>query len=240
MRATLSRNADTFPALGQGRVGWTPGRIVAVLVGGLFALGALGLIVAGGYLLSAASSNGGWLDLGHGTYGTESYAVITEPAVWSTTTYAFGTVDKVRIRVIPSDATTRVFVGIARPDDVQRYLDGVEYVTAHGASNYRVTYTHHDGQAPDTPPADAIPWTVQATGTGTQTLEFDAQQVRGDQVAVVMNADGSASVSGRAESAVTQPSLPWIASGLLASGVALAFAAAVLIIKPVRRVRGRR
>jgi hypothetical protein len=113
-------------------------------------------------------------------------------------------------------------------------------VTAHGAPGYRVTYTRHDGQAPATPPAHAIPWTAQATGTGTQTLEFDAQQQRGDRVAVVMNADGSRSVSGRAESAVTQPSLPWIATGLLAGGVALGAGTAVLIVKPVRRVRGRR
>jgi hypothetical protein len=57
---------------------------------------------------------------------------------------------------------------------------------------------------------------VQASGTGRQTLEFDTQRQGGDQVAVVMNADGSRSVSGRAESAVTRPSLPWIASDLLA------------------------
>jgi hypothetical protein len=55
-----------------------------------------------------------------------------------------------------------------------------------------------------------------------------------------MNADGSPSVSGRAESAVTQPSLAWIVSGLLAGAAALGVAAAVLIVTPVRRVRGRR
>jgi hypothetical protein len=129
---------------------------------------------------------------------------------------------------------------MARPDDVQHYLGGVEHVTAHEAPGYRVTYTQHPGQAPATPPAHAVPWTVQATGTGTQALEFDAQQLRGDQVAVVMNADGSRSVSGRAESAVTQPSLPWIAGGLLASAVALGVGAVLLIVKPVQRVRGRR
>jgi hypothetical protein len=240
MRATLNRDPNTLPALGRERAGWTLGRVVSVLTGGLLALCSLGLIVGGGYLLSAATSNGGWLALGHGTYRTDSYAVATDPEDWSTTTYALGAADKVRIRVIPSDATTPVFVGMARPDDVQRYLRGVAHVTAHGAPGYRVTYTRQDGQAPATPPAHAIPWTVQATGTGTQVLEIDAQQQRGDQVAVVMNADGSRSVSGRAESTVTQPSLPWIASGLLAGGVALGAGAAVLIVTPVRRVRGRR
>jgi hypothetical protein len=211
-----------------------------VLTGGVLALCSLGLIAVGGFLLSAAAGNGGWLDLGHGTYQTGSYAVATDPEDWGTATYAFGAVDKVRIRVTPRDNTTPVFVGMARPDDVERYLRGVAHVTAHGAPGYGVTYTQHVGQAPATPPAHAIPWTVQATGRGTQTLEFDAQQQRGDQVAVVMNADGSRSVSGRAESAVTQPSLPWIASGLLAGGVALGVGAVLLIVKPVRRVRGRR
>ena len=240
MRATLNRNPNTPAGAGRERAGWTLGRVASVLAGCALALCSLGLIVAGGSLLNAATSNGGWLALGHGGYATGSYAVVTDPENWSAKTYALGAVDKVRIRVTPSDATTPVFVGMARPDDVQRYLRGVAHVTAHGAPGYRVTYTHHDGQAPATPPAHAIPWTVQATGTGTQTLEFGAQQQRSGQVAVVMNADGSRSVSGRAESAVTQPSLTWIASGLLVGAVALGAGAALLIVRPVRRVWGRR
>jgi hypothetical protein len=112
---------------------------MSVLAGGLLALCSLGLIVAGGYLLSSATSNGGWLDLGHATYATDSYAVATDPEDWGTATYALGAVDKVRIRVTPSDATAPMFVGMARPAEVQRYLRGVQHVTAHGASGYRVT-----------------------------------------------------------------------------------------------------
>ena len=240
MRATLNRNPNTPAGLGRERAGWTLGRVASVLTGGVLAMCSLGLIAVGGYLLSAATSNGGWLALGHGSYATGSYAVVTDPENWSAKTYALGAVDKVRIRVTPSDATTPVFVGIARSADVERYLSGVEHVTAHAAPGYSVTYTQHGGQVPATPPARAVPWTVQATGTGTQTVEFDARKVRGDQVAVVMNADGSRSVSGRAESGVTQPSLPSIASGLLAGGVALGAGAVLLIVKPVRRVKGRR
>jgi hypothetical protein len=131
-------------------------------------------------------------------------------------------------------------VGLARPDDVARYLRNVEHVTAHDAPGSHVTYTHHDGRAPAAPPAHAVPWTAHASGAGTQTLEFDAPLYDGDQVAVVMNADGSRSVSGSAESMVTQPSLPWIASALLAGGVALGVGAALLIVKPIQRVRARR
>jgi hypothetical protein len=240
MQATLSRNPDTPADFRPERAGWTLGRIASVLAGVVLALCSLGLLAAGGYMLSAATSHGGWLDLGHATYATDSYAVVTDSEDWGTATYAVGAVDKVRISVTPSDATTRVFVGLARPDDVERYLNGVAYVTAHGAPGSSVTYTRHDGQAPAITPARAVPWTVQATGTGTQTLEFDAQVQHGDQVAVVMNADGSRSVRGNAESAVTQPSLTWIAGGLLAGAVALGAGAVLLIVKPFRRVAERR
>jgi hypothetical protein len=240
MKATLNRNPGASSGFGRARAGWTFGRVASVLAGGLLALCALGLIATGGYLLSAATSSDGWLALGHGSYQTGSYAVATDPEDWSAATYALGAVDKVRIRVTPADPATPVFVGLARPADVQRYLRGVQYVTAHAAPGSHVTYSQHPGQAPATPPAHALPWTVQATGSGTQTLEFDAQQQRGDQVAVVMNADGSPSLRGRAESAVTQPSLPWIASGLLAGGLVLGAGAALSIVAPVRRARGRR
>lgn len=239
MKATLSDTFNGPASFGEQRAGWTLRRIISVLAGSVLVLGALGLIAAGGYLLTEGTSDGGWLSLGHGTYKTDSYAVITEPEDWSSQTYVLGTVDKVRVRVTPRDATTPVFVGMARPDDVEHYLSDVRHVTVHGASNYRVTYTEHDGQAPAGPPADAVPWTVQATGTGVQTLAFDAREQSGDQVLVVMNADGSPSVSGKAESLVTQPSLLWIASGLLAGGVVLAAGALLLIVKPVRQSRAR-
>jgi hypothetical protein len=127
---------------------------------------------------------------------------------------------------------------MAPSNDVERYLSDVRHVTVHGASNYRVSYTQHGGQAPAEPPANAIPWTAQATGTGPQTLEFDAQRPPGDQILVVMNADGSPSVAGNAESQVTQSSLLWIAIGLLGSGVLLAAGAVFVIVNPLRRLSG--
>jgi hypothetical protein len=235
MSATVDCHPNALAGRGGARAGWTLGRVVSVLAGGLLGLCSLGLITVGGYLVTAATSNGGWLALGHGSFQTGSYAVASEPEDWGTATYALGAVDKVRIRVTPRQATAPLFVGMARRDDVRRYLGGVQHVTAHGGPGYRVTYTQDDGQAPAAPPAHAVPWTVHATGTGTQTLEFDARQQPSHQVVVVMNADGSRSVSGRAESAVTQPSLTWIASGLLAGGAALGVGAVLLIVKPVRR-----
>jgi hypothetical protein len=220
--------------------GWTGGRIAAVIVGGVLAVVALGLIVTGALALGAANSNDGWVSLGHGTYRTDGYAVVTDPVDWSAQNYVAGAVDKVRVRVTPTDASTPVFVGIAPQSAVERYLTGVEYATAHGAPDYGVTYTLHAGQAPAIPPENAVPWTVKASGAGTQTLEFDAEKLHGQEVAVVMNAAATPSVSGTAESRVTAPWLNWVGAALLVAGLVLAIGAVLLIVLPVRRARAER
>jgi hypothetical protein len=240
MAVQLNRSPDTPSTAGRARTGWTPGRVVSVLIGGVLALSSIGLITAGGYAWNAASGNGGWLNLGHAAYATESYAVVTEPEDWGSETYLLGDVEKVRIRVTPADATTPVFLGMGRPDDVERYLSGIAHVVAHDASGNDVAYTEHDGQAPAGPPAGAIPWTAQSLGAGVQTLEFAAKAQHGDRVLVAMNADGSPVVNGKVESLVTQPSLSWIAGGMLAGGVAAGAGAAFLLVRPVWRASGRR
>ncbi len=239
MNATVRPNLDTSSIAGGSQSSWTAGRILSVVTGTVFVLISLALITGGGYLASEAASDGGWLALGHGDFQTDTYAVVTEPNDWSAQTYVLENVKKVRIRVTSSDATTPIFVGMAAPDVVQRYLSDVKYATVHGGSNYHVSYAQHDGHAPAVPPAQAVPWTIQTTGTGTQTLEFKAQERPGDQVLVVMNADGSPSVSGKAESAATQPFVPWIAGGLLAIGIVIAVGSVLLIVMPIRRARVR-
>ena len=53
-------------------------------------------------------------------------------------------------------------------------------------------------------------------------------------MAVAMNADGARPVAVRINVAATLPSLPWIATGLLAGGLLLA-AGIILIVIPARR-----
>jgi hypothetical protein len=90
--------------------------------------------------------------------------------------------------------------------------------------------TEHDGSAP--PPVTAVPWTATATGAGTQTLQWPA--AAGEQVLVVMHADGTSAVRGRVESvAVTIRGIAWMAAGLLAAG-ALLLAAAVARFRRAR------
>src|SRR5690349_8407322 len=127
MKATLDHDLNMPATGGQFRTGWTLWRMTSLLLGSVLVLCSLALIVGGGYLLSAATSDAGWLKLGHGTYETDSYAVITEPEDWSTQTYALDNVKKVRVRVVPKDAATPVFVGMAKEGDVKRYLSDIQH-----------------------------------------------------------------------------------------------------------------
>ena len=67
MTATLKRNANRPAGFGRERPGWTRGRLASVLAGSVLGLCSLGLLGVGGYALSATTSNGGWVELGHGT-----------------------------------------------------------------------------------------------------------------------------------------------------------------------------
>ncbi|HEU0041978.1 MAG TPA: hypothetical protein VFQ15_06490 [Jiangellaceae bacterium] len=225
----------------QGRKGRpTRGRrLLSMIAGSVLGICSLGLITVGGIAAAAANSDDGYVELARGTYGTDSYALITEPYDWSTATFLFGSVKEVRIRVTPPDGAAPAFVGLARPDALTDYLTGVDYTIGQQAPNYQVTYIEHGGRAPSTPPVRAEVWTAQATGTGTLTLQFPAQAQSGDRILVGMNADGSPSVEGRVETAVTVPSLTWIAAAMLGGGVALLAGSAVLIAKPLRGRRGR-
>jgi hypothetical protein len=190
------------------------------------AAGALVLLGAGGAAAADAAGDG-YVNLGaHGTYGSPGYALTTDSTNWRTELgHLVGTV---RLRVAPDRGAPPIFAGVADPEAVQGYLTGVRYATIHSGTER----TDHGGTAAPPPPA-TLPWTATAAGSGTQTLQWPA--TAGDQVLVVMNADGSPGVRGRVESvAVTIRGIGWIAAGLLAAGAALSAAAVARFRRGVR------
>ena len=87
----------------------------------------------------------------------------------------------------------RLFVGIARQPDADRYLGGVardEVVDAAGAATDTVT---RPGRAPAGAPADHHIWRASSAGTGTRTMTWKIQP--GRWTVAVMNADGSRGVT---------------------------------------------
>jgi hypothetical protein len=104
-------------------------------------------------------------------------------------------------------------------------------------------YRSVEGGAPGAPPADALTWAAQSTGTGTQTLVWPV--ATGDWSVVVMNADAAAGVSTTATFAATLPMLDWLvplmfglAFVVLLLSVALVVAALISANHAVRKPQG--
>jgi hypothetical protein len=195
-------------------------------------LGAIGLLGAGA---SAAivRSNGDFVDLGaHGTYRTNGYALATGGTDWRDTLLGFA--GSVRVRVAAVDHQP-IFVGVAPPHELRRYLAGVDSTTVAERDGGVVRREHH-GTAPALPARDAVAWTAHAEGTATQTVQWDATD--GRQAVVAIHADGSRPVQVRiVSSAVTLDRMPWwLPAGALALGVAL-LAAGVVVVRTAAQPR---
>jgi hypothetical protein len=197
---------------------------------GLTLVACAAALIGAGAFATYAGTQGTYVGLGaHGSYATGRYGLATESTNWRTT--LLGWAGSVRLRVASQDGKA-IFVGVAAPVAIGRYLSGTGYTTVadHGGSG--VVLTDHAGGVPATPPARAIDWTAHAQGIGTQTLRWDATD--GRQVAFAMNADGSRPVRVRVESsAVTLGRMPWwVPAGVLALGIVLLPAGIVVLRRP--------
>jgi hypothetical protein len=91
------------------------------------------------------------------------------------------------------------------------------------------------GGAPSAPPGDQDIWVEQASGTGTQVLDWRPRD--GDWTVVVMRADGSAGIDVDMRVGATAPALSWLAGGLLAAGIVLGLVGALVVALAVRRAQ---
>lgn len=226
------------PGRAAERAGWTVGRVIALVAGSVLALASVVLLGGSGAVAWADhQQQGGYLSTGTTTYSTRGYALASDPVRlhggWSWLGWLVG---DVRIRVAATSPAKPVFVAIAPAADVSRYLTGVSYATVTAFGDQYAA--QHRGIAAPAPPATALGWSVQAEGPGRQTLRWTPRT--GHWIVVVMNADGSPGVTVRTDVGVSAPALPSLASKLLVAGVMAGLLAAVLILIPVRLVRGTR
>jgi hypothetical protein len=226
------------PAPAAERAGWTTGRVMALVAGA--ALIVVGLILLGGAgVLTWADQEqqGGYLSTGTATYSTGGYAVVSDPVeVHGPWGWLGRFAGEVRIRVIATSPGQPVFVGIGQADDVSRYLAGVSYTSVTAFGDHDVT--QHPGTVVPASPAAALDWAARTQGAGTQTLRWMVRS--GDWMVVVMNPDGSAGVTVRADAGVSSPVLPALAGELLAAGIVAGLIGAALVVIPVRLAAGRR
>ena len=216
---------------------WTGGRIVSLVIGAILGLASLGVLFAGGAALWADQTqrDDGFVTSGDETYSTGGAALATDRISidagpgWDVPHSLLG---DVRVRVTSADPGQAVFVGIAPADDVGAYLLGVRYTTLRDLSNDHGR-TEHQGARSASAPAQAGIWSASASGTGSQSLVWAAEE--GDWAIVAMNADGSPGLTVTADIGAEVPALPWVAAGLLIGGAVMLVLGVVLIVVPTVR-----
>lgn len=214
------------------------GQIAAIVGGSIAGILAVLALVAGGLGLWADSKkdSDGYLKTGSDPYSTRTYAITTEDLqldddVPGVVEDLYG---KVRLRATPHNGKP-VFVGIARSDDVSRYLASSAHATLTDVNYdpFEASYRTTGGEQRPAAPADQGFWAASAHGSGRQTLTWDVKQ--GNWSVVVMNADGSAGVDAGVSAGATVDFLTPAAWGTLGGGVLLAAIAGGLLFAGLRR-----
>jgi hypothetical protein len=217
---------------------WGPGRVIALVVGILVLLPAIGLTFAGGVLLWAdgpARNDDGYLYSASDDFSSDGFAItstsidLATGADWMPVSSALGSA---RLKVTGASGSD-VFVGIAPVADTTAYLGAVDrtIVTDLGSGSPPVIRT--GAGAPASPPGEQTFWVAQAEGSGTQTLTW--KPAAGNWTLVVMNADGSAGVSVDARVGATVPALTGLAWGVFAGGLVLLVIGVLVVVLAVRR-----
>jgi hypothetical protein len=172
----------------------------------------------------------GFVSIGTASLRTETHAIVGDlhgdgPSWW----WESGVLGDSRVRAT-SDVQKPLFIGIARTDDVFRYLRGAGYATI---DSFEVTAdTTHAGGPPSGPPSREPIWATSTQGTGEQTLRWDSRA--GDWSIVFMNADAGSGVAVQGDASAELPILPWLAVGLLVVGAASGCIGGWLLVRGIR------
>ena len=164
-------------------------------------------------------------------YQTPSYALSTESLnVGSVTGVLETSLLRLRIKATSKDATKPLFIGIARTEDVARYLARVRHDELRDINfdPFKVDYKRIGTGAPAARPSSRSFWQTRASGTGTQTISWPVKS--GQWSAVVMNADGSRNVSVDAQLAARLSGAWWFVAAFSVLG-ALALLGGVALIR---------
>jgi hypothetical protein len=217
------------------------GRVLRLVFGGLALLAGLAFVGCGGAITWALQSNqdsSGYFTTHTHHYQTATYALSTQPLNVTGATGAIETrLARVRVSVTSANPAKPVFVGIARTEDVNRYLAGVRHDELHDITfqPFGIEYRRLGSGAPASLPASQPFWRMQARGTGTQTVNWPVQA--GHWSMVVMNADGSQGISVDGQLAAKVSYLWWVVTALLVMG-ALSLVVGGLLISSGVRSRG--
>jgi hypothetical protein len=219
---------------------WTAGRIAPLVIGALLVLVSLVLLGGGGTGMWAylAKRDAGYVTTSVHRFSTAGSALATKPTHLGSAgvgwLYSPTLLGKLRIRVTPVSAGPALFVGIARSEDVDRYLTGVDHTVIDDFWDSEVKPVA-GGRVTSAPQAQRF-WVASSSGVGTRSLAW--KPADGTWTVVVMNADGRPGVDIGADLGARTPALPWVALGLLVAGAVFMAGGVLLIVGAIRRRTG--
>jgi hypothetical protein len=241
MSTFSKRRAIAVPVSRATAVGQTNRRNVSRLVFGslclLLALAVMGAAAAGIFGLENNRDASGYFVTHTHHYQTSSYALSTESLNVGSVTGALETsLLRLRISATSSNPTKPLFIGIARTEDVARYLARVQHDELRNINfdPFKVDYRPVGAGAPSAPPSTKHFWQTHASGTGTQTISWPVKSGRWS--AVVMNADGSRNVSVNAQLAARLSGAWWFVAGFIALG-ALSLLGSIALLRSNARTQ---
>ncbi|HEX8205166.1 MAG TPA: hypothetical protein VF587_03805 [Solirubrobacteraceae bacterium] len=215
-------------------------RVPHLIIGLATAFASIALALAGAGLLWAdgEKDRDGYVLSGSTELRSGSGALVSENIDLDGTDWLFGGDDfgDVRLKVSP-EGDAPVFVGIARTDDVRKYLRDVGHTVVDEIDegvfgDFSTDYREIEGDRRAAPPANADIWAASASGTGEQKLDWHLDE--GDWSIVVMNEDGSPGVTADVEAGAKAPFLDELGWTALGGGAIFGGAAAALLIAAFR------
>jgi hypothetical protein len=230
---------ERAPTRVEQRSRWTAGGIASLVIGALLVFVALLLLGVGGTGMWAylTKRDGGYATTDVHKFSTAGSALATTPTELGSAgvgwLYPPTLLGEVRIRVTPVTEAP-LFVGIARSEDADRYLAGVDRTIINDFWTDDVEPA--GGGRARSAPATQDFWVASSSGTGTRSLVW--KPTDGTWTVVVMNADARPGVDIGADLGARVPALPWIALGLLLAGVVFMAGAVLLIVGAIRRSTG--
>lgn len=223
MNTTLEHPAIAAPRhpAGTDRVRHA-GHVVAIIVGCLAMLPALGLLVGGAGIViaqAAATDDDGYYSFTLDRLDSPGVAVTTSELWFDDDDGGPWVLDwldlDVRLRV-DGAADGEVFVGIARRADVDAYLAGSAHSVVTELDDRRPRYRQVVGGDPVGAPAAQEFWVASTSGAGEQQLDWEARG--GRWAIVVMNPDGSPGVAADVEIGARSDAVTPIGVGLIVTG----------------------
>lgn len=208
------------------------GKIALITTGVVAALLAAALLSGAVWLFNANTDPGGYVVSDENRVATAGYAYASKDLdVDGDFDWLYDGGPKLRVS---AESEKPLFVGIARSDEVERYLNGVAYeeVTGLDLEHFALTTERQTGVTEPAAPAGQTFWAASVQGAGLQTLEWDGGY--GQWSVVIMNADASPGVDAGVSFGAHIPHLTWIGIGGAIGGALLALAAAGLIVLGVR------